>query len=52
MTPFTLQQSLFIPTLKNQTTEEQKKLFLLPAIEHGIIGCYAQTEVKHSKNTF
>lgn len=37
---------MFIPTLKNQTTDEQKKLFLQPALEHRIIGCYAQTEVR------
>jgi hypothetical protein len=36
---------MFIPTLKNQTTDEQKKLFLEPALAHKIIGCYAQTEV-------
>lgn len=37
---------MFIPTLKNQTTDEQKKLFLEPALKHHIIGCYAQTEVR------
>jgi acyl-CoA oxidase len=36
---------MFIPTLLNQTTEEQKKLFLYPALKRQIIGCYAQTEV-------
>lgn len=36
---------MFIPTLMNQTTDEQKKLFLAPALSHRIIGCYAQTEV-------
>lgn len=38
---------MFIPTLRNQTTDEQKKLFLEPALKHRIIGCYAQTEVKY-----
>jgi acyl-CoA oxidase len=38
---------MFIPTLLNQTTEEQKKLFLYPALKRQIIGCYAQTEVKY-----
>jgi acyl-CoA oxidase len=36
---------MFLPTLKSQTTDEQKKLFLEPALRHEIIGCYAQTEV-------
>lgn len=40
---------MFIPTLRNQTTDEQKKLFLEPALKHQIIGCYAQTEVKYNK---
>lgn len=40
---------MFIPTLQSQTTDEQKKLFLEPALKHQIIGCYAQTEVKTSK---
>lgn len=42
---FSLHSGMFIPTLKNQTTDEQKKLFLEPALKHQIIGCYAQTEV-------
>ena len=41
---------MFIPTLKNQTTDEQKKLFLEPALKHHIIGCYAQTEVSFQKS--
>jgi acyl-CoA oxidase len=38
---------MFLPTLKNQTTDEQKKLFLEPAVKRQIIGCYAQTEVRY-----
>ncbi|KAI7855172.1 acyl-CoA dehydrogenase/oxidase [Circinella umbellata] len=49
-TPFTLHYQMFIPTLKNQTTDEQKKLFLEPALKHHIIGCYAQTELGHGSN--
>ncbi|CDH48764.1 acyl-oxidase [Lichtheimia corymbifera JMRC:FSU:9682] len=49
-TPFTLHYNMFIPTLKNQTTDEQKKLFLEPALKHHIIGCYAQTEIGHGSN--
>ncbi|CEP07812.1 hypothetical protein [Parasitella parasitica] len=48
--PFTLHYNMFIPTLKNQTTDEQKKLFLEPALKHHIIGCYAQTELGHGSN--
>jgi alkylation response protein AidB-like acyl-CoA dehydrogenase len=36
---------MFMPTIAGQGTEEQKKLYLEPAIRHEIIGCYAQTEV-------
>ncbi|GAA5798873.1 hypothetical protein HPULCUR_004280 [Helicostylum pulchrum] len=49
-TPFTLHYQMFIPTLMNQTTAEQKKLFLAPALSHRIIGCYAQTELGHGSN--
>ena len=38
---------MFLPTLEGQCNEEQRKLFLEPALRHEIIGCYAQTEVKH-----
>ncbi|KAG0171397.1 hypothetical protein DFQ28_001063 [Apophysomyces sp. BC1034] len=49
-TPFTLHYNMFIPTLRSQTTDEQKKLFLEPALKHHIIGCYAQTELGHGSN--
>lgn len=41
---------MFLPTLRGQTTDEQKKLFLEPALKHEIIGCYAQTEVSLSSS--
>jgi Acyl-coenzyme A oxidase N-terminal len=37
---------MFMPTIANQGTEEQKDFFLRPAEKYQIIGCYAQTEVK------
>jgi alkylation response protein AidB-like acyl-CoA dehydrogenase len=40
---------MFMPTLLNQGTEEQKKLYLEPAKRYEIIGCYAQTEVSTYK---
>ncbi|KAI9314437.1 acyl-CoA dehydrogenase/oxidase C-terminal [Dichotomocladium elegans] len=49
-TPLTLHSQMFLPTLLNQTTDEQKKLFLEPALKHHIIGCYAQTEIGHGSN--
>ncbi|KAI5306591.1 fatty-acyl coenzyme A oxidase [Ascosphaera atra] len=41
---------MFLITLRNQTTEEQKKLFLEPAEHYEYIGCYAQTELGHGSN--
>ena len=40
---------MFMPTLENQATEEQQKIYLEAAKRYEIIGCYAQTEVKKKK---
>ncbi|KAJ2850704.1 hypothetical protein IWW36_001673 [Coemansia brasiliensis] len=48
--PFGLHRAMFIPTLQNQATLEQQKLFLEPALNYEILGCYAQTEIGHGSN--
>ncbi|OJD11730.1 hypothetical protein AJ78_07551 [Emergomyces pasteurianus Ep9510] len=49
-TPYGLHASMFLVTLRNQTTPEQAKLFLEPAERYEYIGCYAQTELGHGSN--
>lgn len=49
-TTYGLHDSMFTKTLREQTTPEQKKLFLEPAEAHTIIGCYSQTELGHGSN--
>lgn len=48
--PFGLQRAMFIPTLENQATAQQQELFLKPARDYKILGCYAQTELGHGSN--
>ncbi|KAI9930246.1 hypothetical protein ASPWEDRAFT_99767 [Aspergillus wentii DTO 134E9] len=49
-TPYGLHATMFLVTLREQTTPEQKKLFLERAEKYQIIGCYAQTELGHGSN--
>lgn len=48
--PLALHFSMFMITLENLCTEEQKKIFLEPARRAEIIGCYAQTEMAHGSD--
>ncbi|KAF2471649.1 acyl-CoA oxidase [Lindgomyces ingoldianus] len=48
--PYALHDSMFLVTIKEQGTPEQHDLFLKKAEKHGIIGCYAQTELGHGSN--
>ena len=47
---FGLHKSMFLTTLRNMGTDEQREAFLKPAEEFKIIGCYAQTELGHGSN--
>ncbi|CAO3664028.1 unnamed protein product [Umbelopsis ramanniana] len=50
MTPVSLHYGAFIPVILNQGTAEQVQEWIGPALNHSIIGCYAQTELGHGSN--
>eukprot|EP00040_Diaphanoeca_grandis_P018298 m.96171 g.96171 ORF g.96171 m.96171 type:complete len:726 (+) comp26873_c1_seq1:106-2283(+) len=41
---------MFLPTLRNQTSPEQKRAWLPAAEARAILGCYAQTEIGHGSD--
>lgn len=48
--PYGLHKSMYLITLRDQTNDEQKRLFGEPAQNYDHIGCYAQTELGHGSN--
>ncbi|EOD45987.1 putative acyl- oxidase protein [Neofusicoccum parvum UCRNP2] len=49
-TPYGLHDSMFLVTLRDQSTPEQQKLFYEKAANYEYMGCYAQTELGHGSN--
>ncbi|KAL8283794.1 hypothetical protein RQP46_005226 [Phenoliferia psychrophenolica] len=47
---YSVHKTMFIKTLENQTTPEQKKLWYEPALNYEILGAYGQTELGHGSN--
>lgn len=50
MLPYALHTSMFVTTVREQGSEEQKKYWMPKILNFDIIGCYAQTELGHGSN--
>ncbi|KAF8384910.1 hypothetical protein PRIPAC_74052 [Pristionchus pacificus] len=47
---FSLHYGMFLPTIQNQSDEEQLEEWLAPAMNRAILGTFAQTEMGHGSN--
>ncbi|KAF1993754.1 acyl-CoA oxidase [Amniculicola lignicola CBS 123094] len=50
MSPFHLHMSMFVTTVREQGSEEQKAYWMPQILNYDIIGCYAQSELGHGSN--
>ncbi|KAF1809369.1 acyl-CoA oxidase [Eremomyces bilateralis CBS 781.70] len=50
MSPYHLHLSMFVTTVREQGSEEQKAHWMPQILNYDIIGCYAQTELGHGSN--
>lgn len=50
VSPFHLHYTMFVTTVREQGSEEQKAYWLPQIKDYAIIGCYAQTELGHGSN--
>lgn len=48
--PFGLHYGMFTTSLESFSTDEQRSIWHTKAVNHDIIGCYAQTEIGHGSN--